>query len=147
MFRRTTGYAVVLLMTHFACGGCGGSGPGLTTPPSKNTPQISNAPKAVPAGDRAREIDPLVALLKTRFAAELKRGGPLIIADETDVSELIVPDGSFNDLVNELKRQASEQVPADLIKDFCEKTLIDTRYGQRLVCACHCGYSVARKAP
>lgn len=66
------------------------------------------------------EIDPLVAFFKSRYAPKISAQVPLIIASETTLG--LLPDVPTLDLFEaQLMKGSSEQVPADLIKDFCEK--------------------------
>ncbi|WP_210420219.1 hypothetical protein [Aquisphaera giovannonii] len=73
---------------------------------------------AVETGDP--ELDPLVSYLKASFADEIKDGHRLVIQDRTKVEILHFPE-PYQDLVDKLLRQASDQIPADMIRDFCEK--------------------------
>ena len=73
---------------------------------------------AVATGDP--ELDPLVAYLKASFAAAIKDGHRLVIEETTDVEELHFRK-PYQDLVDALLRQASDQVPAEMIRDFGEK--------------------------
>jgi hypothetical protein len=73
---------------------------------------------AVATGDL--ELDPLVSYLKASFTAAIKDGHRLVIMDTTDVQDL--HSGTpYQDLVDGLLSEASDQVPADMIRDFCEK--------------------------
>lgn len=73
---------------------------------------------AVATGDP--ELDPLVAYLKVSFAAAIEDGHRLVIDDATDVEMLHFRE-PYQDLVEGLLGQASEQVPAEMIRDFGEK--------------------------
>ena len=73
---------------------------------------------AVATGDP--ELDPLVAYLKASFAAAIKDGHRLVIEETTDVEELHFRK-PYQDLVDGLLRQASDHVPAEMIRDFGEK--------------------------
>jgi hypothetical protein len=73
---------------------------------------------AVPTGDP--ELDPLVAYLKASFAATIKDGHRLVIEDSTSV-EMLHFNRPYQDLIDGLLRDASDQVPAEMIQDFGEK--------------------------
>ena len=73
---------------------------------------------AVATGDP--ELDPLVAYLKASFAAAIKDGRRLVIEDTTDVEHLHYRK-PYQDLVDGLLSQASDQIPAEMIRDFGEK--------------------------
>ena len=73
---------------------------------------------AVATGDP--ELDPLVAYLKASFAVAIKEGHRLVIDNMTDV-EMLHMRRPYQDLVNGLLRHASDQVPAEMIRDFGEK--------------------------
>jgi hypothetical protein len=80
-----------------------------------------NAPLRAPAvatGDP--ELGPLVAYVKASFAVAIKDGHRLVIDDTTDV-EMLHFRKPYQDLVDGLLRQASDQVPAEMIRDFAEK--------------------------
>lgn len=66
------------------------------------------------------ELDPLVAYLKASFAVEIKKGLRLVVDDTTDLEMLHVRE-PYQYLADWLLRQASDQVPAEMIRDFCEK--------------------------
>ena len=80
-------------------------------------PRPLRAP-AIATGDP--ELDPLVAYLKASFAAAIKDGHRLVIMDTTDLDDLHTG-RPYQDLVDGLLRQASDQVPAEMIRDFGEK--------------------------
>jgi hypothetical protein len=73
---------------------------------------------AVATGDP--ELDPLVAYLKASFFAEIKDGRRLVITLSTGAT-LLEPRQTYQDMVDKLMNQASDQVPAEIIRDFCEK--------------------------
>ena len=73
---------------------------------------------AVATGDP--ELDPLVVYLKASFAADIKDGRRLVIDDMTGVESLHDSE-PYQQLVDGLLGQVSEQVPAELIRDFAEK--------------------------
>ncbi len=80
-------------------------------------PRPLRAP-AIATGDP--ELDPLVSYLKTAFAAAIKDGHRLVIMATTDLDDLNFGK-PYQNLVDGLLRQASDQVPAEMIRDFCEK--------------------------
>lgn len=73
---------------------------------------------AVATGDP--ELDPLVSYLKAAFAVAIKEGHQLVIDDTTDVEMLHFKE-PYQRLVDRLLEQASDQVPAAMIRDFGEK--------------------------
>jgi hypothetical protein len=74
--------------------------------------------KAITTGDP--ELDPLVAFLRAAFAAEIKAGKRLVIADETELGPLLLGT-SYQDFVESLLKEASDKVPAEMIRDFDAK--------------------------
>ena len=73
---------------------------------------------AVATGDP--ELDLLVSYLKASFAEAIQDGGRLVIEDTTDV-EMLHFRQPYQELVDGLLRQSSDQVPAEMIRDFGEK--------------------------
>ena len=73
---------------------------------------------AIATGDP--ELDPLVSYLKASFAVAIKDGHGLVIEDTTDLEELNFGK-PYQKLVDDLLGEASDQVPAEMIRDFCEK--------------------------
>jgi hypothetical protein len=73
---------------------------------------------AVATGDA--ELDPLVSYLKAAFAAALNDGHRLVIDDTTDV-EMLRFGQSYQELVDGLLKAASDEVPAEMIRDFGAK--------------------------
>lgn len=74
--------------------------------------------KAVDTGDP--ELDPLVSFLRASFAREIAAGKKLIIEDHVDL-HLLHRGESYDEMVASLMKEASEQVPAEMIRDFCDK--------------------------
>jgi hypothetical protein len=90
-------------------------------PPVPGLRRSFDAPLRAPAiatGDP--ELDPLVAYLKASFAAAIKDGHRLVIEDTTNVEQLHFGE-PYQHLVDGLLSQASDQVPAEMIRDFGEK--------------------------
>jgi hypothetical protein len=90
-------------------------------PPIPGYRRSIDAPLRAPAvatGDP--ELDPLVAYLKASFAVAIKNGHRLVIDDTTDV-EMLHKRRPYQNLMDGLLSQASDQVPAELIRDFGEK--------------------------
>jgi hypothetical protein len=71
--------------------------------------------KAISTGDP--ELDPLVAFLSARFADEIKAGKTLVILDQTKVFTM----DSYEAYVDSLLKEASDLVPAEMIRDFGDK--------------------------
>ncbi len=133
---RLLGLSVVVMV---AVGGCGsGSERPTVPPPTAPSPAPSGTPSAGPLQDlepgrapgamlRAPavatgdpELDPLVSYLKASYSKAIKDGRRLIIEDTTDVEHLHFRE-PYQELADKLLRQASEEVPAQLIRDFIEK--------------------------
>jgi hypothetical protein len=75
-----------------------------------------------PTISSVQEIDPLVDFLKSHYATEIKSGKLLVIGDKTSIAELFFgPASSYRQFVDYLSKQADDQVPAELIDDFCRK--------------------------
>jgi hypothetical protein len=74
---------------------------------------------AVATGDP--ELDPLVSYLRALFAAAIKDGHKLVIMDRTDMAELYFVKQPYQEMLNGLLSDARDQVPAEMIRDFCEK--------------------------
>jgi hypothetical protein len=73
---------------------------------------------AAPTGDP--ELDPLIAYLKTSFALPIKDGRRLVITLSTG-ARLLEPKQTYQEFVDKLMNEASDQTPADMIRNFCEK--------------------------
>jgi hypothetical protein len=74
--------------------------------------------KAIATGDP--ELDPLVSFLRARFAKEIQAGKKLVIEDQTDL-HLLLLGTSYQEFVDSLLKDASDQVPAEMIRDFGDK--------------------------
>jgi hypothetical protein len=85
-------------------------------PPRQPPPPLSA--EAISTGDP--EIDPLVSFLRARFAKEIRAGKKLVIEDQTDL-HLLLLGTSYREFVDSLLKDASDQVPAELIRDFGDK--------------------------
>jgi hypothetical protein len=72
--------------------------------------------KAISTGDP--ELDPLVSFLKGYFAEDLKAGKTLVIEDRTSIDRHA---GSPDDYLGSLLAKASDEVPAEMIRDHVEK--------------------------
>ena len=72
--------------------------------------------KAVSTGDP--ELDPLVSFLKGSFAEEIRAGKPLVIEDHTMLHER---GQSHQAYVDSLLEEASDRVPAEMIRDLGDK--------------------------
>lgn len=73
---------------------------------------------AIATGDP--ELDPLVSYLKASFSDPIKDGRRLVIVLTTE-KELAEPRQTYQNFLDELLKQATEQVPAEMIRDFGEK--------------------------
>lgn len=136
------------LLAMFATVGCGSGSDAPTRPPAavpppvvpseppvdpSRVPHVTEAPSqpnpgprrpsrpllrapAVATGDP--ELDLLVSYLKAAYAKEIKDDHRLVIDDMTNLDiDLIHP----GDGMEALLKEASDQVPAEMIRDFCEK--------------------------
>jgi hypothetical protein len=84
-------------------------------------PPVPEPPLRVPAittGDP--ELDPLVSFLRVWFAREIEAGRILVIEDHTAVQRFFM-EGSYEDYVDRLLKQASDQAPAEMIRNFGDK--------------------------
>lgn len=83
----------------------------------KGVPRICHGPsaKAVSTGDP--ELDPLVSFLRARYAEEIRSGKPLIIEDHADL-HLLHMETPYQEFVASLLKEASDRVPAEMIRDF-----------------------------
>jgi hypothetical protein len=82
---------------------------------------ISQPPLRAPAistGDP--ELDPLVSFLRVWFAREIEAGMTLVIEDHTKVHTFYV-EGSYEDYVDRLLKEACEQAPAEMIRNFGDR--------------------------
>jgi hypothetical protein len=111
---------LLCLLSLITVGGCGSGSSQPPAPPPAETPARvpSSRPPAIATGDP--ELDPLVSYLKTAFAEAIKDGHRLVIMDTTNLDDLNFG-RPYQKLVDGLLRQASDQVPAEMIRDFCEK--------------------------
>jgi hypothetical protein len=64
------------------------------------------------------EIDVIVSFLQERYGAHLPTGTPLVIEDTFSIAHL---GQSHTEFTRSLLSQASDSIPADLIRDFCDK--------------------------
>lgn len=117
---------LAFMMLIMACG-CGSGPGGPAAAPSAGVGSLGAAEDGLAPSDRFPdvatgdpELDPLVSFLKGSFAGLIREGHRLVIDDRTDVADLQVR-GSYQDLLESLLKQASDQVPAEMIRDFGEK--------------------------
>lgn len=138
------------LIVLIAAGGCGSGRPTVPPPAASPARILSSVPPAASSDpvDKAEEVtphpipgfrrpfdaplrapavatgdpelDPLVAYLKTSFSGAIKDGRRLVITLSTG-ARLLEPRQTYQDLTDDLMSLASEQVPAEMIRDFCEK--------------------------
>jgi hypothetical protein len=110
-----------ILLLLLVSGGCGGAAPNAAQPLPGDTskhPADSASSDLPVAGEQ--EIDPLVDFLKSQYTTEIASGKLLVIQDKTDLRQLL--EGiSFQQFVDFLNKDVSNQVPPELIKDFCDK--------------------------
>lgn len=66
------------------------------------------------------ELDPLVSFLQGYYSDVIKGGKPLVIVEKTTLGALLLGT-SYQEFVESLMKQASAEVPAELVKDFCDK--------------------------
>jgi hypothetical protein len=84
-------------------------------------PPMSQPPLRAPAistGDP--ELDPLVSFLQVWFAREIEAGMTLVIEDQTMVHTSYLK-RSYEDYVDGLLKEACEQAPAELIRNFADR--------------------------
>jgi len=119
-------WRVVLLLGLAVISGCGaGQTPtGLDAASlesqQKPQPRPTVRAKAVATGDP--ELDPLVSLLQNWYSETITSGKPLVIEEKTGLGLLLIGE-SFEEFEKSLVTKASDQVPAELIKDFCAKNV------------------------
>lgn len=70
---------------------------------------------------RTDEIDVITSLLRERYGSYVPVGTPLVINDMFCTTHLEI-DQSRDEFERSLLSQASNRIPADLIRDFCAKT-------------------------
>jgi hypothetical protein len=73
---------------------------------------------AISTGDS--ELDPLVSFLRVWFAREIEAGMILVIEDHTKVHRFYL-EGSYEDYVDGLLKEACEQAPAEMIRNFGDR--------------------------
>ena len=66
------------------------------------------------------ELDPLVSFLQVWFAREIEAGMTLVIEDHTKVHTFYL-EGSYEDYVDGLLKEACEQAPAEMIRNFGDR--------------------------
>jgi hypothetical protein len=121
---------VLLLVPLLAAWGCqsepAGPAPGAKPAPIPTIASQAPPPEAAPAL-RARavatgdpELDPLVSYLKASFAEEIKAGKTLVFEERTDLHLLHIG-SSYDEFVESLLEEASDEVPEELIEDFADK--------------------------
>ena len=66
------------------------------------------------------ELDPLVSFLRVWFAREIEAGMTLVIEDHTKVHTFYL-EGSYEDYVDGLLKEASDQAPAEMIRNFGDR--------------------------
>ncbi len=79
--------------------------------------RLNHAPTTV-ATSPTLEMDVIVSILQERFGAHLPNGTSLVINSTFSI------DGfgqSYDEFTRSLLSEASDQVPSDLIRDFCQK--------------------------
>ena len=79
--------------------------------------QQRHAPTSV-VSSPALESDVIVSFLQERYGSRLLAGVPLVIEDTFSIEHL---GQSYSEFTRSLLSQASDRVPADLIRDFCDK--------------------------
>jgi hypothetical protein len=95
----------LFLVIFFLAAGCHGQ----QTPPAAT----SSAP--------APEIDVVASFLADQYDYCIKSNTPLVIEDTFSIAMLKMGRESHEEFTRSLLSQASDEVPADLIRDFCAK--------------------------
>jgi len=90
---------------------------------------------ASPGVSEGAEIDVVVSFLQQQYSAQIAAGTPFVIKNSLSVAELH-PDASYSEFSSSLLSEASEEIPPDLIADFCAKNrtrhAVWPKLGQRL---------------
>jgi hypothetical protein len=82
---------------------------------------MSQPPLRAPAISTGNpELDPLVSFLQVWFAREIEAGMTLVIEDHTQVHTFYL-EGSYEDYVDGLLKEACEQAPAEMIRNFGDR--------------------------
>lgn len=96
---------ILLAIIALALAGCSG-------PPA--TLAVAKAPEA-------SEMDVVVSLLSHNYDHSVRRKTPLVVEDAFSIAMLQMGGDSHEKFARSLLSQASDDVPADLIRDFCAK--------------------------
>jgi len=75
---------------------------------------------SIAATSQTVEVDVIVSFLQQRFVSHVPAGTPPVIEDTFSISHLYLSQ-SHDEFTRSLLSQASDRVPSDLIRDFCNK--------------------------
>lgn len=85
--------------------------------------QTHQAASTAAVSPSSNEVDVVVAYLRQHYDYCIKTNTPLVIEDTFSVAMLHMGESSYEAFTKSLLSQASERVPADLIRDFCAKNI------------------------
>jgi len=75
----------------------------------------------VTSASTTSELDVVVSFLADHYDYCMKSNTPLVVEDTFSIAMLHMSDESHEELTRSPLSQASDEVPADLIRDFCDK--------------------------